>query len=86
MNSAVPRAGRGARELQRVADVVGELDDFVALVVMAEDDDAVAERRLAAAIRASISSSDRREVALGQRLPLADARLLDRRVRSLMSI
>ena len=37
---------RGVRELQRVADEVGELDDLVALVVMAEDDDARAERLL----------------------------------------
>ena len=34
------------RELERVAGVVGELDDFVALVVVAEDDQAVAERGL----------------------------------------
>ena len=39
-------AGGVLRELQRVADEVGELDDFVALVVMAEDDERVAERRL----------------------------------------
>ena len=34
-----------ARQAERVAGVVGELDDLVALIVMAEDDEAVAERR-----------------------------------------
>jgi hypothetical protein len=38
--------GSGARELQRVADVIGKPDDLVALVVVAEDDSARAERRL----------------------------------------
>ena len=39
-------AGGVLRELERVAGVVGELDDLVALVVVAEDDEAVAERGL----------------------------------------
>ena len=47
------------RELVRVAGVVGELDHFVALIVMAEDHEPAAERAFAAAMRASISSSDR---------------------------
>ena len=34
------------RELERVAGVVGELDHLVALVVMAEDHEPAAERRL----------------------------------------
>ena len=39
--------GRGLlRELERVAGDVGELDDLVALVVVAEDEHLVAERRL----------------------------------------
>ena len=37
---------RGVRELERVADEVGVLDDLVALVEVAEHDDAVAEGRL----------------------------------------
>ena len=41
------RPGRRlARELERVAGDVGELDDLVALVVVAEHEDPVAERRL----------------------------------------
>ena len=48
------------RELERVAGVVGELDHLVALVVMAEDDEAAAERRPWRRRSArSISSSDR---------------------------
>ena len=38
--------GGGLRELERVARDVGELDDLVALVVVAEDEDPVAERGL----------------------------------------
>ena len=38
--------GRLLRQLERVAGDVGELDDLVALVVVAEDEDLVAERRL----------------------------------------
>jgi hypothetical protein len=34
-----------ARQLERVAGVVGELDHFVALVMMAEDDETAAEPR-----------------------------------------
>ena len=34
----------GLRELERVAGDVGELDDLVALVVVAEDEDAIAQR------------------------------------------
>jgi len=33
----------GPRELEGIAGVVGELDHFVALIVMAENDDAIAE-------------------------------------------
>ena len=41
------RAGRGLPgQLERVAGHVGELDDLVALVVVAEHEDPVAERRL----------------------------------------
>ena len=41
MNSASGMLADLARELERVAGVVGELDHFVALVVVAEDDEAV---------------------------------------------
>ncbi len=37
-------AGGVLGELQGIAGVVGELDDFIALVVVAEDDEAFAER------------------------------------------
>ena len=46
MNSAVRPGRRVAGELERVAGDVGELDDLVALVVVAEDEHPVAERRL----------------------------------------
>ena len=63
------------RELQRVADVVGELDDLVALVVVAEDDEAVAERRLGggdAGVQLLIGQA---EIRVRQRLALVEARL-----------
>ena len=37
---------RGLRELERVTGDIGELDDFVALIVMTEDEDTVTERGL----------------------------------------
>ena len=45
-------------ELVGVAGVVGELDHLVALIVVAQNDEPSAERRPAAAMRASISSSE----------------------------
>ena len=39
-------AGGVLRELERIAGLVGELDDFVALVMVAEHDEAVPERGL----------------------------------------
>ena len=77
MNSAVPRAGRGARELQRVAGEVGELDDLVALIVVAEDDERVAERRLRRRDPRVHLVVGQAQVVLGERLALADALLLD---------
>ena len=69
-------AARGrARQLQRVAGVVGELDDLVALVVMAEDDDAVAERRFGRRDPGVHLVVGQTEISLGERLPLADALL-----------
>ena len=68
-----------ARQAERVAGVVGELDDLVALVVMAEDDQPVAERRLRrrdAAIELFVGQT---EIALGKRLALRDVRLLELR-------
>ena len=46
MNSASGRAGGVAGELEGVAGDVGELDDLVALVVVAEDEDPLAQRLL----------------------------------------
>ena len=46
MNSASGPGGRLARELERVAGDVGELDDLVALVVVAEHEDPRAQRLL----------------------------------------
>ena len=70
-------AGRRARELQRVADVVGELDDFVALIVMPEDDQPVAELRFGFGNPRIHLVVRQTEVSLRERLTLADARLLD---------
>ena len=64
------------RELQRVAGVVGELDDLVALIVMAEDDHAVAERaprRGDADVHLGVGQT---EVRIRQRLPLVEPRAL----------
>ena len=66
-------AGGGARELQRVADVVGELDHLVALVVMAEDDDALAERRLRGGDARVHLVVRQAQISLRERLALADA-------------
>ena len=41
-------AGGLLRKLQRIAAIVGELDDLVALVMVAQDHQARAERRLGA--------------------------------------
>ena len=68
-----------AGELERVAGVVGELDHLVALVVMAEDDEATAElglRRGDAAVHLLVGET---EVFLGQRLALGDVLFLVRR-------
>ena len=77
MNSAVPLAGRGARELQRIAGEVGELDDLVALIVMTEDDQAIAERLLGrrdTGVHLVVRES---QEVFRERLALADALLLD---------
>ncbi len=70
-------AGRGARQLQRIAGEVGELDDLVALIVMPEDDEPLAERLLRrgdAGVHLVVREA---EVVLRERLALADALLLD---------
>jgi len=70
-------AGGGLRELQRVTGVIGEFDHFVALVVMPQNHDALAERRfggLDAGVHLVVREA---QVAIGERLPLTDALLLD---------
>ena len=86
MNSASGCVAICARELERVAGVVGELDHLVALVVMAEDDEPVAERRFRRGDARVHLLVRQAEIALGQRLPLGDARLLVRRSSSGMSM
>ena len=66
-----------ARKLERVACVVGELDDLVALVVMAQDDQAAPSFLRASAIRRSISSSERPRYSSGA--AVSPARALSRR-------
>ena len=65
-----------AGELVGVADVVGELDHFVALIVVTEDHQAAAERRLGRGDAAVHLLVGQAEIALGQRLPLGDVLLL----------
>jgi len=67
----------GARELQRVADVVGELDDLIALVMMPKDHDTIAERLLGGRNAGVHLVVGKAQVFLGERLTLADARLFD---------
>ena len=67
------------RRLPRVAGVVGELDHLVALVVVAEDDEALAERRPRRRDPAVHLLDGQAEVALRERLPLADVLVLELR-------
>ena len=70
-------ARRRARELQRVAGEIGELDHLVALIVMAENHEPLAERVLGrrnARVHLVVRET---QVGLRQRLALADTRLLD---------
>ena len=69
--------GDGARELQRVADEVGELDHFVALIVVAEDHEPIAERPLGGGDPRVHLVVGQAQVRLRERLALADALLLD---------
>ena len=64
-------------ELERVAGVIGELDHFVALVVVAEDDEPIAERRARRCDAQRHLLVGQTEIRLRERLPLADRRLLD---------
>ena len=64
------------RELPRVAGVVGELDHLVALVVVAEHDETLAERRPRRRDPAVHLLDRQAEVALRERLPLADVLVL----------
>ena len=68
-----------ARELEGVAGVVGERDHFVALVVMAEDHEPPAERRLRGRNAARHLLVGEAEVSLGQRLAFRDVFFLVRR-------
>ena len=70
-------AGDLAREPERVAGVVGELDHFVALIVVAEDDEPVAERRARRGDARVHLRVGQAEILLGQRLPLGDVLLLE---------
>ena len=58
MYSASRPGGRVAGELERVPGDVGEPDDLVALVVVAEDEGPVAERRPGRAARRTSEGSD----------------------------
>jgi hypothetical protein len=59
-------------ELVGVAGVVGELDHFVALIVVTEDDQTAAERPLRGEDAPVHFLVRQREVAFRQRLPLAE--------------
>ena len=77
MYSAAPRLAAVPRELERIAGEVGELDDLVALIVVPEDDEAIAERRLRGGNPRVHLVVRQAEIVLGERLALADALLLD---------
>ena len=77
MNSAVGTARRSARKAQRVPREVREPDHLVALIVMPENDDALPERRLRGGNPRVHLVVREAEIALRERLPLPDARLLD---------
>ena len=79
MNSASGCFATSPGEAERIADVVGELDDLVALVVMTEDDQPAAERRLRSRDAAIELFVGQTEIALGERLALRDVRLLELR-------
>ena len=66
-----------ARQLQRVPGEIGELDDLVALIVMAQDDDAVTERPLGSGDPLVHFVVGKTQVFLGERLALSDALFLD---------
>ncbi len=68
-----------AGEAERVADVVGELDHLIALVVMAEDDQPIAERRPRSRDAAIELFVRQAKIPLGERLALRDMRLLELR-------
>src|SRR5262249_51119301 len=61
-----------ARELPRVAGVVSELDHFVALIVMTENQQTRSERRLCLGDAPIHFLRRQAQIPLGQRLPLAD--------------
>ena len=69
--------GDRIRELERVAGVVGELDDLVTLVVMAEDHESLAERGARRRDAQRHLVVGQAEIGLGERLPLVNRRLLD---------
>jgi len=64
------------RQLEGIAGVVGELDDFVALVMMTEDDQPRAERAFGGGDAQVHVLVGQTEVRVRQRLALADVRLL----------
>ena len=65
-----------AGKLVGIADVVGELDHFVALIVVTEDHQAAAEGRFGRGNAAVHFLVGKAEIAFGQRLPLGNIRLL----------
>ena len=76
MKSAVWRVA-AARASFAVAGEVGELDDLVALVVMPEDHEAIAERPLGSGDPGVHFVVGQAEITIRERLALADALLLD---------
>ena len=68
--------GGGLRQLQRIADDVGKLDDFVALVMVAENDEARAERGLGLRDARVHFGVRQPQIPLRQRLPFGQARAL----------
>jgi hypothetical protein len=68
-----------ARKFEGIAGVIGEFDHFIALIVMAEDHHAAAERRFGERNPAVHLFVGQAEVSLRQRLPVGDVFLFVRR-------
>src|SRR5215203_5874921 len=71
--------GNLAGQSERIADIIRELDHLVALIVLAQNNEARAERRFRGSDAGVELFVRQAKVALGERLALADLRFLELR-------